>query len=292
MSSQATAANHTIAQYWSLIKSRQTFLLTLTGAAGYLCQRPDQADWQHISSLVISLLLTISGCTVLNMLFDRDIDSRMERTSQRPLATGQVNTLTAALLGAGLICVGLFWAVMLSLLYFFIILAGVGLNVLVYTLWLKRRSAWSILWGGIAGGMPILAGHTLAIGRVDALGLLLTFFIVLWIPSHNLTLGILYSEDYINAGVPTFLNVYGLDATRRMVTISSLLTSILMAATFAWLRPPAMALWILVAASLGLLGMSFIALLHADRPAIARLYKYSSFYMLGSMLLLALARLK
>ncbi len=292
MSSTASTANRIATQYWSLIKSRQTFLLVLTGAAGYLCQGSGKTNWLEFLFLVIDLLITISGCTVLNMLFDHDIDSRMVRTSGRPLASGQVGTLPAGILGSALVFVGLLWAWALSPLYFLIVLLGAGLNVLVYTLWLKRRSAWSILWGGVAGGMPILAGHALAAGRVDTLGLLLALVIILWIPSHTLTLVILYSEDYVNAGVPTMLSAYGWAATHRLVILSSLFTSILMTVIYSWLRPPGVALWMEFVACAGLSGMAIFAWARPVRRAIASLYRVSSIFMLGSMLLLALASLK
>ncbi|MGE5124399.1 MAG: protoheme IX farnesyltransferase, partial [Acidobacteriaceae bacterium] len=174
--------------YWPLIKSSQTVMLTITGLAGFLCQPALPVDLFRFAGLAGSLVVTISGCTVLNMLFDRDIDRQMSRTRWRPLATGQVHPQAALWLGTALITLGFLWSAILSPLYFALILAGAGLNVLVYTLWLKRRSAWSILLGGIAGGMPILAGHTLAIGRLDTLGFLLALAVVMWIPSHNLTL--------------------------------------------------------------------------------------------------------
>jgi protoheme IX farnesyltransferase len=201
-----SSANQLKEHYWPLIKSRQTFLLALTGIAGYLSQRPVPMDWPRFAGLVGSLLITIGGCTVLNMVFDRDIDQKMARTRQRPLAAMQVNVQTAAWLGSVLIILGLAWALTLSVLYFALALAGVGLDVLVYTIWLKRRSAWSILWGGLSGGIPILASRALVISRIDATGLLMALAIVCWIPSHNLTLSMLYSEDYLNTSLyPPFL---------------------------------------------------------------------------------------
>src|SRR5512140_1230544 len=126
--------------YWPLINSRQTFLLTLTGIAGYLCGHPFPMNWWQFASLVGSLLFTIGGCTSLNMVIDQDIDGRMERTRRRPLPSRQVTSGTAAVLGGGLIALGLLAALTLSKLYFALALVGVCLDVLVYTLWLKRRS--------------------------------------------------------------------------------------------------------------------------------------------------------
>ena len=287
-----TTANRLKDHYWPLIKSRQTFMLTLTGVAGYLCQRPFPMDWPRFSGLVGSFLITIGGCTVLNMVFDRDIDPKMERTSQRPLATRQVNVRAVAFLGGAMIALGLLWSLALSWLYFTLALAGAGLDVLVYTLWLKRRSAWSILWGGLSGGIPILAGRSLATNRFDAAGLLLALAIVCWIPSHNLTLGMLYPADYLNAGVPTFLNGYGLSATRAAVALSSLFTVLLTAAAFRWLNFSLPVLAILGITSFGLVGLAFYAWVRSSRQVVSVLYKYSSFYMLTTMLLLAFAALR
>jgi protoheme IX farnesyltransferase len=289
MSRLATTAHRIQSDYLPLVKSRQTLLLVLSGAAGYLCQRSHAPDWLRFLGLVASLVLTISGCTVLNMFFDRDIDRMMERTSRRPLAAGQVSARAAAGLGTILILTGLLWAWALSRIYFITILVGAGVDVVVYTLWLKRRSAWSILWGGIAGGMPILAGRVLAVGGVDGIGLLLALAIVCWIPSHNLTLGMLHQEDFQRAGVPTFWNVYGATATYTGVMLSSLLTAGMMAAGFALLGLSILKMAVLVTGSLGLVGLSVAAWVHPGREAVARLYKYSSYYMLAAMLLLGLA---
>ncbi len=273
--------------YWPLIKSRQTLLLTLTGVAGYLSQPTAAINLQNFTGLVASLLVTISGCTVLNMLFDRDIDRKMLRTSQRPLAAGQVNPRTAGILGAGLIAVGLLWAMLISRYFFAVMLAGAGINVLVYTLWLKRRSAWSILWGGIAGGMPILAGRVLAIGHIDLLGVLLALVIVFWIPSHNLSLNSLHLDDYLNAGVPTIMTKYGLAATYFIVTFSSLLVALLIMFISTQLGLSGAILALLFMASFGLVGLGVFVWINPSQKIIATLYKYSSLYMLGSMLLLS-----
>ncbi len=291
MTGLVATANLLKEHYWPLIKSRQTFLLTLTGVAGYLCRLSPPLDWLLFSGLLVSLLLTISGCTVLNMLLDRDIDRKMVRTRQRPLATGQVNPTTAMFLGSILITLGLLVAVSISRLYFGIILAGVSLNVLVYTLWLKRRSAWSILWGGLAGGMPILAGSVLAIGRIDALGVLLALVIVCWIPSHNLTLSTLHMADYLDAGVPTLMSRYGTTAVNLLVTFSSLLVAILVILVSNQLGFSGLVLAFMFITSLGLVSLGVFTWINPSIKLTAFMYKYSSLYMLVSMLVLSFSGL-
>src|SRR5690606_38276665 len=102
----------------------------------------------------------------LNMVYDRDIDARMKRTAQRPLPSGQLSTGEALRFGVLLSTLGVGGALLLDPWYGVVVGAGLTFDVMVYTIWLKRRTPWSILWGGIAGGMPILAGRTLGAGPV------------------------------------------------------------------------------------------------------------------------------
>jgi protoheme IX farnesyltransferase len=222
------------------------------------------------------------------MVFDRDIDSKMVRTSKRPLVVGLVKPGTATILGISMIGSGLIWALAISRQYCLLIFAGVVLDVLVYTLWLKRRTAWSILGGGFSGGMPILAGSALALGRVDLVGCLLCLAIVSWIPSHNLTLGTLFSEDFQNAGVPSFFNVYGFTATHFMVVISSVVTALLMGWAFSLLNYSILVLTIVIAGGLGMQEMAIYIWVRPSRQAVISLYKYSTLYMLFAMMLLSL----
>jgi protoheme IX farnesyltransferase len=283
-----TTANHLKESYWPLIKSRQTFMLTLTGVTGYLCQPALHHDWFRLISLIASLFITISGCTVLNMYFDRDIDRKMVRTSTRPLATARINSDIVGVMGIVLVASGLLCAVTLSWLYFFVVLTGAVVNVLVYTIWLKRRIAWSILWGGIAGGMPILAGHVAATGRIDLLGLILAVIIICWIPCHNLTLGTLYSDDYLQADIPIFTNVYGLAVTRTTILISSLLTTLFIMIASAMLAASAVLIVILALLGIGLMVLVIYGWIKTSRRSFMIQYKCSSIYLLASMILLTL----
>ncbi len=291
MTGIAATANILKEDYWPLVKSRQTFLLTLTGMAGYLCRLSTPVYWSQLLGLLVSMVLTISGCTVFNMLLDRDIDRKMVRTRERPLASGRVRPGTGLLLGSVLVVMGLLVAAALSRLYFALIMAGIGLNVVVYTLWLKRRSAWSILWGGLAGGMPILAGSVLAIGHIDSLGVLLALVIVCWIPCHNLTLSTLYSEDYLDAGVPTFMTSYGAVAVNFMVTFASLLVAMLIMFVSTQLGLSGLMLAFIFATSLSLVSLGVVSWINPSAKLTVFMYKYSSLYMLVSMLVLSLSGL-
>jgi protoheme IX farnesyltransferase len=138
------------------------------------------------------------------MWWDRDIDARMPRTQKRPTSRGEVSGGEALRLGLALSVLGVGWAVWMGALYGVVVFAGLFFDVVVYSMWLKRRTCWSIVWGGISGAMPILAGRVLAVGQVDMVGLLLAGAVLFWIPTHTLTFSMKFARDYAAAGVPTF----------------------------------------------------------------------------------------
>ena len=159
--------------------------------------------------LTLSLFLSISGSTILNMWYDHDIDTVMNRTHNRPLAAGTVRLQEALRLGLVFSLLGVGLAMAMDPLYGLVVFAGLFFDVVVYTIWLKRKTCWSIVWGGISGGMPILAGRVLAVGHVDLVGILLTLALLFWIPTHTLTFSIRFHDDYKAAGVPTFPSTFG-----------------------------------------------------------------------------------
>ncbi|MFN2215417.1 MAG: protoheme IX farnesyltransferase [Anaerolineales bacterium] len=269
-----------------MLKLRQTFLLTLTGVAGYLARATFPIDGWQFLGMIVTFLMTISGCTILNMRADKDIDGKMSRTASRPLPAGKVNPKVALTIGIILILVGIIWSFFLSKIYFYLALAGIFLDLIVYTYWLKRQTAWSVLWGGFSGGIPILAGSALAIGRVDLVGIVLCLAIVTWIPSHNLTLGILNAKDYLNAGVPTFINTYGRTFTQVVIILSTLVEVVLLALGFAWLGFSPVILGILVLFGIAITSVALLAWRNPSPLMILKNYKYSSIYMLAVMLLL------
>ena len=278
--------------YWQLIKSHQTGLLLLTGIAGYMSARCPVLNWDVLLGLSVSLFLAISGSTVLNMIYDRDIDAKMGRTCQRPLPSGKVKVKEALVLGVALSLVGLGLAFSMSYLFGWVVLAGLFFDVVVYTIWLKRRSAWSIIWGGIAGGMPILAGRVLGTGELDLIGGLLGLAILLWIPTHIITFSIRHSKDYAAAGIPTIYSVYGQKNTRMIVVGSSFgaALAILLAAFSLGLSWGFM--WLLAFLSLGILALAVRNIFRPSEEINFALFKYASGYMVGSMSIITLEGLR
>lgn len=278
-------------RYWSLVKDLQTGLLLTTGLAGYMCARCPISTVLVVVGLVGSLFLAIAGSTVLNMWYDRDIDARMDRTCRRPLPSGQIRPRNALIFGLILAMTGVGLALVIDKLFGLIILAGLVFDVVIYTIWLKRRTAWSIVWGGIAGGMPVLAGRALGIGYIDWIGLVLTMAILFWIPTHMLTYSMRYHDDYQKAGIPTFPARYGFRKTRLVIAISSVLAALAIAVATIGLGMSGAYLGLIALLSTGLIILAVVSMVRPSEKANFSLFKYASVYMLNAMILLVISGL-
>jgi protoheme IX farnesyltransferase len=274
--------------YWTLVKSLQTGLLVFTGLAGYMSARCPVFNLPTLAGLLISLVASISGSTILNMWWDRDIDAKMGRTQKRPLASGKIDPAEALRVGLALSILGVGLAVALDMLYGLIIFAGLFFDVVIYTVWLKRRTCWSIVWGGISGGMPILAGRVLGLGGVDGIGILLSLGILFWIPTHILTFSMRYFDDYKAAGVPTFPSTYGYGFTRATIAISSVLAALAMVLATWGIGMSWGFMRLLGVLSMGLLMLAVTMTVRPSETVSFGLFKYASVYMLAAMIIVVI----
>ncbi len=218
--------------FGELIKAKQTILLLYTGVLSYLITAFSlviEINWLNLLSLVISLYLTVSGTTVLNMYIDRDIDAIMERTKDRPLPSGKVTTSTVLTIGTVLTVTGIVLAFLtLNWLTALIIFLGFFFDIVIYSILLKRRTKYSIIFGGIAGGLPAWAGRTAIMGSLDWIGFLFLIFILAWIPVHILTIALIPKnyKGYKDAGIPMWPIVSSRTQTMRVITIGALISSL------------------------------------------------------------------
>lgn len=275
-------------QYWTLIKSLQTGLLLITGLAGFMSSRCPISGWQTFLMLAGSLFLSISGSTVLNMWYDRDIDAKMKRTCWRPLPSGEVTPKEGLILGLILSGLGVGWALSVDVLYGIVVFAGLFFDVVVYTIWLKRRTAWSIVWGGISGGMPVLAGRVLGTGTIDWIGITLALAVLFWIPTHILTFSMRFHDDYQRAGVPTFPSTYGFQNTRITISIASVIAAIAMGAAAYGIGMHVGYLRLMAVLSAGLFLLATTSAIKPSERINFGLFKYASLYMLSAMLIVIL----
>lgn len=277
-----------ISLYWPLTKPLQTGLLLATGLAGYMSARCPVFNMGTILGVAGSLFLAIAGSTVLNMWWDRDIDAKMGRTQKRATSSGQVTENEVLRLGLVLSVLGVGWAVAIDALYGLIVFAGLFFDVVVYSMWLKRRTAWSIVWGGVSGAMPILAGRALGLGYVDWIGLTLALGILFWIPTHTLTFSMKFAKDYAAACVPTFPSTYGLGFTRATIAVSSVLAALAMVIAGYGIGMDWGFLRLLGVLSAGLLMLAVAITFKPSERVNFGLFKYASIYMLAAMILVVI----
>ena len=173
-------------------------------------------------------------------------------------------------------------------LFGLIVFAGLFFDVVIYTIWLKRRTCWSIVWGGISGGMPILAGRAFGIGQVDGIGILLSLAVLFWIPTHILTFSMRYFEDYQKAGIPTFASTYGFHATRTTIAISSVLAALSIGIAGVMIGIEWGFVRLLAVLSAGLFLLALASVLRPTERVNFGLFKYASLYMLSAMILLSI----
>jgi protoheme IX farnesyltransferase len=164
------------------------------------------------------------GSSVLNNVVDSDVDGMMRRTARRPIPSGRVSRRTALILGAALTSVSVLLAsIVFNPLTAAAMLLGALSYVLLYTLYLKRRTDLNIVIGGIAGSFPPLAGAAAASGTFTPVSIAVAALIFLWTPGHFWSLAIRASEDYRSAGLPMMPVTRGVRATALAIAASNAL---------------------------------------------------------------------
>jgi protoheme IX farnesyltransferase len=162
-------------------------------------------------------VLAIGSAGTLNHVFERDIDRKMQRTSDRPLATDVVSVPNALAFAAllGISSVALFASV--NLLAAVLGLGAIAFYAVVYTLLLKPNTVQNTVIGGAAGALPALIGWVAVTGSVGWGGIALATVIFLWTPAHFYNLALAYKEDYERGGFPMMPVVRGETVTRKHI---------------------------------------------------------------------------
>ena len=217
------AAPVALGDAFALLKPRVMSLVVFTGAVG-LVIAPGTIHPIIAAVAVLCIAVGAGGSAAINMWYDRDIDAVMTRTRARPVPAGRVEP--GAALGLGIVLSAGSTALMGIAVNW--VAAGLlaftdSATVVIYTMWLKRRTPQNIVIGGAAGAFPPMIGWAAVTGGVDLTSLALFGIIFLWTPPHFWELALVRSEDYEAAKVPMLPVVAGDRSTRRWIVIYSLL---------------------------------------------------------------------
>jgi protoheme IX farnesyltransferase len=208
--------------FLALTKPRVMSLVVFSGLCGLLAA-PALPPVALGFTAILCIALAAGACGALNQWYEIDVDAMMRRTANRPLPAGRMDPQAALHFGVGL---GGFSVLLMGLatnwLAALLLAASILFYVLVYTVWLKPRTAQNIVVGGAAGAFPPLIGWVAATGHVAALPLMLFAIIFLWTPPHFWALSLFVRSDYAAAGIPMLPVVAGVEATRRQIFLYSL----------------------------------------------------------------------
>ena len=183
---------------------------------------------------ILCIALGAGAAGALNQWYEADLDAKMRRTANRPLPARRMDRQTALHFGVGL---AVFSVVLMDLatnhLAALLLAVSILFYVLIYTVWLKRRTAQNIVIGGAAGAFPPLIGWIAATGTVDTLPVLLFAIIFLWTPPHFWALSLFVRSDYAAAKVPMLPVVAGIENTRLQIFLYSLALAVSAVAPYA-----------------------------------------------------------
>jgi protoheme IX farnesyltransferase len=215
--------------YAILLKPRVMSLVVFTAMVGMLLA-PTAIDPFAGLVAIACIALGAGASGAINMWYDRDIDSVMQRTMHRPLPAGRLQPRAALLLGATLATVSIAaMAILINVTAAGLLATTIIYYVFVYTVWLKRRTPQNIVIGGASGAFPPMIGWAAATGDLGWGALALFAIIFLWTPPHSWALALFRKQDYDRAGVPMMPVVAGERSTRAQMLAY---TCLLVPATF------------------------------------------------------------
>ncbi len=210
----------------NIFKLEITFLIDLVAIAGFFTYTGSFAKMWFIAPLLVSGSLASMASGVFNNIYDTDIDSKMERVSNRRKVVyrnrSKMIILLIMLFSLSMI-VGFAYLNYLAVIF---IIAGFLSYALLYTVLLKRRTDLNIVFGGIAGSFPALAGSAAISGSVTPAAIFIAVLVFVWTPTHFWSLAIKYKDDYSMANIPMLPAVKGVAVTRTYILINSIFLAI------------------------------------------------------------------
>ena len=268
--------------YLELTKPRISLLFAITGLAALVIEASMSLRTGAPWMIILAIFLVGGSANSFNQYFERDIDAQMERTAQRrPLPLHKISPLSA-----------LFFSIAIGILGLFILFYwGGGLATLLglftilfysfyYTLWLKPRTPYNIVIGGVAGAMGPLIGWAGATGKIGWESLVMFLIIFIWTPPHFWALALYHKEDYEKVCLPMLPLMKGDEVTRKQIFCYSL---VLVPLSLSLFLSHALGVgYVLCALGLGSLFVWFSFRLYSEKKLLwaRRLFGYSIAYLM------------
>ena len=268
-----------VSDYIALLKPRVMSLVVFSGLAG-LVVAPGSIHPLIAMVAILCIAVGAGASGAINMWFDRDIDAIMSRTKSRPIPAGNIDPNEA--LGFGLV-----------LSFLSVLLMGMAVNwaagsllaftiffyVVIYTMWLKRRTPQNIVIGGASGAFPPMIGWAAVTGDISLASISLFLLIFMWTPPHFWALSLYREGDYAKAGVPMMPVVAGARSTKiQMFIYTLLLLPIALVPALLHVAGPVYAVTAVVL-NLGFIRHAWRVLKSTDMAPARAMFRYSLLYL-------------
>ena len=275
-----------LATYVNLAKPRILILLVFMAIASAIIAGQGSIPLATIAWVTVAAALSSAGSAFLNNYFDRAIDSVMSRTKNRPLPTGKIRPRKVFLIGLGLVVAGLLATLQLNYLVTLFVLLGSSVYIILYTLWLKKRTFLNIVIGGLAGSCMVLVGWFAVDTQLTTTPLLMALLLFLWTPAHFWSFAIVYQDSYRAAAIPMLPVRFGEARTADYILLHAALLFVVSVLLYFTGNMGKIYLWGALLFSSAFLLSSVQLWRHPQRSIAWRNYKISGIYLLGLFLVM------
>lgn len=211
----------------NLVKIEIAFLVDLVALGGFFSL---STNWSHLLYLVPLLIagtFASFSAALFNNVYDIDIDGEMKRVSSRR-GTIRENRRKYSIIALIMLVISIIVGVLfLNIVSVIFILLGFASYVFLYTIFLKRRTDWNIVIGGVAGSLPALAGSAAFSGVISYGSLFIALLVFMWTPTHFWSLSIKYVDDYRKAEIPMLPVTQGVDRTIFWILVNTIILFII-----------------------------------------------------------------
>lgn len=207
----------------NLVKIEIAFLVDLVALGGFFTLSSNWSHLFYVVPLLIAGTLASFSAALFNNVYDTDIDGEMKRVSTRR-ETIKENRRKYSIIASIMLLVSFIIGILfLTLLSVTFILLGFASYVFLYTIFLKRRTDWNIVIGGVAGSLPALAGSAAFSGIISYGSIFIALLVFMWTPTHFWSLSIKYVDDYRKAEIPMLPVTKGVDRTIFWILVNTII---------------------------------------------------------------------
>ena len=203
-----------------VIKPGIVFGNAITVLGGYFLAARGNPDWLVLIQVLIGTMAVIASGCVINNIIDRDIDSKMERTCDRVLVTGQLSLTNAMLYATVLLVIGVLCLAATTPLALYSALFGYVVYVGFYSLYFKRQSVWGTFIGSFSGAIPPVIGYAALTPAIDGVYWVLFAMFAIWQMPHAYAIAVFRKKDYSAANIPVLPVKHSFRTTQWHITIS------------------------------------------------------------------------